>query len=95
MKNLGVFEPSYTKWAIPVVLIPKYDVSIRLCVHCRLFSFLTVRDSYSIPRMASALIPSVTPRCSPDRIVAVGTDKYRSMELIRIRPVSPDEGNRE
>ena len=55
MKEDGVNHDAKSEWAIPVVLIPKSDGSMRFCVDYRRLNELTLRDSYPLPRMEDCL----------------------------------------
>ena len=49
MLSAGVIEPATTKWASPVVIVPKSDGTLRFCVDYRKLNALKVKDSYRIP----------------------------------------------
>ncbi|XP_065356155.1 uncharacterized protein LOC135950547 [Calliphora vicina] len=51
MLSKGIIEEKESPWAFPVVLIPKKDNSIRLCVDYRKLNDITVTDTYPLPRM--------------------------------------------
>lgn len=47
----GVITPTASEWSSPVVLAPKSDGSLRLCVDYRKLNALSVKDSYPISRI--------------------------------------------
>ena len=51
MLNAGGIEPSTFEWAAPVVFAPKKDGMIRFCIDYRRLNYVTLRESYHIPRM--------------------------------------------
>ena len=48
-------SPSNSPWASPIVLVPKKDDSIRLCVDYRKVNKITQKDAYPFPRIDNTL----------------------------------------
>jgi len=48
---MGIITPSDSPWASPIVIVPKPDGSIRLCVDYRRVNSLTVPDTFPLPRV--------------------------------------------
>jgi hypothetical protein len=55
MLKEGVIEPSDAEWSSPVVLIPKTDGSLRICVDYRSLNAVTQRDDNPLPRLEECI----------------------------------------
>ncbi|XDV39343.1 hypothetical protein PO909_008599 [Leuciscus waleckii] len=55
MKELGVIEPSTSEWSSPMVIIPKKDGSLRVCIDFRKLNSQSKFDAYPMPRIDDLL----------------------------------------
>jgi hypothetical protein len=55
MIDAKIIVPSISRWAAPVVLIPKPDGSIRFCVVYRGLNKITIADPFPLPRVDEIL----------------------------------------
>ena len=55
LKKKGIISPSKSPWASIIVIVPKKDGSIRLCIDYRKVNEITRKDAYPIPRVNDML----------------------------------------
>ncbi|KAL0194735.1 hypothetical protein M9458_008307 [Cirrhinus mrigala] len=55
MKDLGVIEPSTSEWSSPIVIVPKKDGFLRVCIDFRKLNAQSKFDAYPMPRVDDLL----------------------------------------
>ena len=51
MERSGIIEPTCSEWASPIVVVPKRNGELRLCVDYRRLNSVSQVDSYLMPRI--------------------------------------------
>jgi hypothetical protein len=51
----GYVHKSLSPCAVPVILVPKSDDTLRMCMDCRNINAITVRYCHPIPRLGNML----------------------------------------
>ena len=51
MLEAGIISTSASPWASPVVVVPKKDGTLRVCIDFRKFNQILVKDSFPLPRV--------------------------------------------
>ena len=44
-----IFEIEHTKWVSPIVIVPKKNSKLRVCVNLKRVNAATIRDNYPLP----------------------------------------------
>ena len=55
MEKLGIIRKSVSEWASPLIVVPKKDGSLRLCVDFRKLNEVSEFDAYPMPRVDEIL----------------------------------------
>ncbi|KAG1929738.1 gag-pol fusion protein [Pimephales promelas] len=55
MIQLGVIEPSVSEWSSPIVIVPKKDHTLRVCIDFRKLNSQSKFDAYPMPRVDELL----------------------------------------
>ena len=58
MERDGIIESSTSEWASPIVLVPKKDGTIRMCVDYRRLSSVSEAAAYPMPQIDELIDPS-------------------------------------
>ena len=55
LMDQGIVRPSNSPYASPVILVPKHDGGVRMCVDYRKLNSVTRKDAYPLPRIQDIL----------------------------------------
>lgn len=55
LKEKGIISPSKSPWASPIVIVPKKDGSIQLCIDYHKVNEITCKYAYPIPKVDNTL----------------------------------------
>lgn len=60
MRDLGVIKPSTSEWSSPIVILPKKDGTLRVCMDFRKLNAASQFDAYPMPRIEDLLAEAST-----------------------------------
>ena len=50
-----IYEIEHTKWVSPIVIVPKKNKKLRVCINLKKVNAVTIRDHYPLPIMDHVL----------------------------------------